>query len=576
MKIERPVNSINSISFKAISLNKDETKRTDDLLRAINDPAQKQQSKLELFDIFDKHLQNEAKTKSKGLYYHEDFLQRLYMLFFESLENIKALTTDKLLEILNKTKPNHEEIKEHYRLGTTSLDKELANTHGLTLGETIPDTNIPHTLSETSLEERNEQLKKIHTLAENLSEKEQHSLKQRAVGKTYRKIAAEENVSEVNIRLRTKSAIVKLQLNNNVLPQKHDLFADNFIKTFDLKISKEAVIKFLVNNIELTDYNISKLNANINKLSKSLKVDRQALITAALKQSSLFRQKPETLTGNIERTSKLLDIDKKTFTRAALRYPPLFQLKPETFSENMEKTSKLLEIERKTFTAATLKSPSLFCLKPETIFANIEKTSKLLEVDRQTFIQSALRNPALFLCKPETIFGNIEKISKLLKFDRQLITNAALNSPALFIQRPETILSNVEKASKLLGVDREVFMKEAFKRPTLLSHKPESIAKKANIIKYYKQIQGKNNSALVFSTNSDKNLYYNILSCLIKNTDGLNAVLKQDKMLKYLNTQNKVYNFTIPLNELAEEFIEYAQRFSMNNFGKQIFKIVIT
>lgn len=113
MQIQRP----NIIAFQAIQLNKDETKRADDLLLSMNSSAPKEQAKLELFDIFDKYIQSEAKTRAGVLYYQEDFLQRLYVTFFESLEAIKPLTTDKLLEILNKTTPNLEEIKEHYRLG---------------------------------------------------------------------------------------------------------------------------------------------------------------------------------------------------------------------------------------------------------------------------------------------------------------------------------------------------------------------------------------------------------------------------------------------------------------------------
>ncbi len=94
-----------SINFTSINLAEQEKEKSDELIFKIREEKDKDKLKSELLDVFDKHIKKEAEIKSKGTYYLEDVLQKMYLNFFEALENVKDITTEKLVEILNKTKP---------------------------------------------------------------------------------------------------------------------------------------------------------------------------------------------------------------------------------------------------------------------------------------------------------------------------------------------------------------------------------------------------------------------------------------------------------------------------------------
>ena len=89
----------NFITFRAISLNEREKAKSDKLISGLNTAGNKEKIKSDLFKVFDKHLQKEAAKKGKKLYYKEDVLQKMYLKFFETLENVKELTTESLIEI---------------------------------------------------------------------------------------------------------------------------------------------------------------------------------------------------------------------------------------------------------------------------------------------------------------------------------------------------------------------------------------------------------------------------------------------------------------------------------------------
>ena len=59
--------------------------------------------------MFDKHIQKEAALKSKWTSF-DDYLQKMYLNFFEAIENIKNLTTQKLIDILDSTAPDKNKI----------------------------------------------------------------------------------------------------------------------------------------------------------------------------------------------------------------------------------------------------------------------------------------------------------------------------------------------------------------------------------------------------------------------------------------------------------------------------------
>ena len=531
MKISNSTNNL--INFGAINLKEKERIKSDELLSQIQSSTNKDRIKSGLLDIYDKHIQNEAAQKARGIYITDEVLQEMYLKFFEAIENIKDLTTGKLLEILNSTKPEQDALKEQYRLGVTSLDSPIKPDSDLILKKIITDKNLPVYLSSASEAERKVQRQKLQTLTEktNLTEREKNFLEEKSSGKTYKQIAKRTNRSIVRAQQLIHNAVAKIQNDNNILPEKFNDFTEQLIQRYNLNIEKDTIKNILLNNafilsaeperhfqsidktvmllgIDSKDYIHSVLKQptlfclkpetiaeNINKTAKILKIEHKTCVQAALKQPTIFCQKPETIAENINRTAKLLKIEPQNYIQAALRHPQLFYQKPKTIAENIYRTAKLLHIESENFTPAALKQPQLFCQKPETIaeninktakllkiepHENINKTAKLLKIEPQNYIQAAIKRPPLFCQKPETIAENINETAKLLKIEPQNYILAALKQPHLFYQKPETIAENINKTAKLLKIGPQNYILAALKQPQLFSQKPETITENIN------------------------------------------------------------------------------------------------
>ena len=682
----------NFITFRAISLNEREKAKSDKLISGLNTAGNKEKIKSDLFKVFDKHLQKEAAKKGKKLYYKEDVLQKMYLKFFETLENVKELTTESLIEILNSTKFDKNEIKEDYQFGRLSLNKKIyaKNTKSkdeskLTIKDRITYDNLQGYLNSASDEERKIYLKQIQELVDKaeLTEREKNFLKERGSGKTFKQIAEEYDRSETFIQRIVHNAIAKIQYKSRVLPEMYNDFAEALISKYELNIPKDDIKKVLLNNTYILSYPQDKLFKNIDETSEILKINPKSYVKTVLRQPSLFSLKPETIAGRIKKASDLFEIEPKTYIQAALRKPSLFEQKPETLAENIKRTSNLLELDPKIYIKAALKQPALFGQKPETIAENIRRGSDLFKIDEKSYVKVALRQPTIFYLKPETMVENINGASSLLEIEPKVYLKTALRQPSLFGQKPETIAENVKNASRLLGIDLKkyislalkqpilfvrnpetivenikkcldlfkideksyvkallrqpslfgqkpetlaenikrtsnlleldpkIYIKAALKQPALFAmkpetvaenvkntsrllkmeqktfietaliqpsffyQKPESLAKKQKIIQYYRQIQNKDFNKIAFNTRTDSYFYELILNYLVKKADGLKAAISGNEFVNYLKESGKTYHFEIPDNELAKEFIRFAEEFAEKNFGKLIFHFKI-
>lgn len=394
----RITNSVpNLINFGSISLNEYEKEKSDKLISQLQSSENKHQIKSGLLDVFDKHIQNESAQKAKGIFFQEDMLQKMYLNFFEAIENMKDLTTEKLIDVLHSTKPDKNELNEQQGFGISSLDREITNVKNRTIKDLITEKDLPVYLSSASEEERKAYFEELRALEDktNLTLKEKRALEEKSKGKTIKQIAKENDRSQTVARRLIINSIAKIQNDNGVLPEKFDHFTEKLIKRYDLDIEKDLIKNMLLNNTYL------------------------------------------------------------------LSYPP------------------------------------------EKLFQNLDKTAEGLELEPELFIQAAIKQPSIFYIKSETIAENIQ------------------------------------------------------------------------ILQYYKQIQNKDFDRVVISTCSNRYLYENILNYLVKQSDGLNAAINKNKFIKYLKESGKMYNFEIPANELADDFMEFARKFAEKNLGKQIFSFKV-
>lgn len=106
------------------------------------------------------------------------------------------------------------------------------------------------------------------------------------------------------------------------------------------------------------------------------------------------------------------------------------------------------------------------------------------------------------------------------------------------------------------------------------------LRKHAKMKQYGKEIKGKPSETPIDSLtlNSTKSIFSDILKYLISDCDNQTLMSgNPEKAVKaYLkDNSERLYNFSIPKGDYAQEFIEFAQHFSKEVLGKNIFKIVI-
>ena len=115
-------------SFNAIYLTKDEKLTAIRLFRKYNAPISEKESKqlkLDIFEIFNPHLKKLAEQKTKQFVNKEDFLQNIYLKFFEFLEIFKSAKNPiyKLCHELDKIHPTKLDVVSSF--DTVSLDKNI-------------------------------------------------------------------------------------------------------------------------------------------------------------------------------------------------------------------------------------------------------------------------------------------------------------------------------------------------------------------------------------------------------------------------------------------------------------------
>ena len=561
------------ITFRAISLNEREKAKSDKLISELNTARNKEQVKSNLLKVFDKHIQNEATQKAGGLYYREDVLQKMYLEFLEIIESGKQFTTETLINVLNTMKPDKNEIKEVHQFGRSSLNERIRNDSKQTIEDKITYDKLPVYLRPATDKEREKYLKKIEELVDKaeLTEREKKFLKEKISGKTFKQIAKEYDRGETLTQRIVHNAIAKIQDKSGVLPEMYNDFAEALISKYELNIPKDDIKKVLLNNTHLLAYPQDTLLQNTDEIAKLLVIDTKSCAKIAIKRPQLFYTKPETLKNTITKTAMLLGTDIKAYIKAGLRRPTIFTQKPETIVKNIKEASMLFKIEPEIYTYAALRQPILFAQKPQTALKNITRTSMLLKIEPMNFINAALKTPQLFSQKPETIAKNIIEGAKLLNIEPEIYTKAALRQPPIFVLKPTTIAESIKRTANLLEIEPKNFIKTALKYPQLFCLKPESIVKKVRIIQYYNKIQNKNFNKITTSLQADSYLYEKILTYLVKKADGLRSIINRKEFREYLRKNNKTYHLEIPDNELAKEFIRFAEEFAEKNLGKQIF-----
>lgn len=441
----------NRYSFKAIRLSEEETASANKLLAAYtNADSEKElaEANEKLFLLLDKHIQPEAELKAKGAYNPFDVLQNMYLVYLQTLSELRRSGENllsKIIEALNNYKPSKQDLKDGYDKSTVSIQTNIDSPNikndgdNITLEDTFTREDLPVPLSPQI---------KI------LNKRELDIVEKKSTNYSYRQIAAKYKLSYTRIRYKYLSAIAKLQKKNGTLPEEYEIRANKLKEIFSLKLSVDKITDILIKNIDLLNMDINEIENRVNDSSKLLGIPREAFINAALKQPMLFNQDSQITNKKVNDSSKLLGISREEFINAALKYPSLFYQDPQTTNKKVNDSSKLLGVSREAFIKTALKHPSLFYFKPKTLNKKINKLAELFNIDRATVIQRIMANPSFLTNNPQYL-KLLEDINKYYKkLQGESFNPITFESDSLTNKYSKILAFLINKKAKIVLVPR--------------------------------------------------------------------------------------------------------------------------
>ena len=562
-------------TFKAIQLDQSEQKKSDELLRSLRGISnlKSETIKFQLYELYDKHLQKEVDAKTKGYHIKEDFAQEMFLQFFEALEKIRKriLTINEFIPTLNEIKPSKNDLKNG--IAERNISSSEISSH---IENFLTEDNLPQYSSSHSEAEKNFIKKSLEEIIEksNLKDVEKRIFIERSKGEHFSDTAKKLNLSERCIRAYLSQAMMKIQDEQNILPEDFQNVITNMNNKYKInnieKVKKALIIYSATNKINEKD-----LFSKIKTYSEILNISEEEFFKAELRQPQLLYQHPEAIKERIVKIANLLNISEQDFIKIALKQPSLFTQKPETIKEKVIASANLLDISEQEFINAALKQPQLFYQKPETIKENVSKTTELLEISEQSFIKAGLKRPSLFYQKPETIRERVKASAKLLDIEEKEFIKLALIVPPLFTQKPESLKKNIEDLAKELDTDVIEIKELAINNPIIFVLKPKNTAKKIKLFQYYNEIKDNIRCTNSFSPSSSDVIYKKILAYLIKSFTNDKNITQKNFLNYIISNPNINYEFQLPKSEFNEDFMRFTKDFFMKHIKKCNVKFVI-
>ena len=613
------INNKYNTNFRSIKLSEAETKNAAAKINKLLDSSlshdERQILKNSLFDIFDKHLEREANIKKRASLMHKEVLAELHLKFSELLYDIKNNPTLEIfIDKLNKYTPSFDTLKPEFTHNSLTMRiYDIGSSE--TLADRITEEDLPVPKSAIEKEKTEKQL---NVLINNtgLSDIIDRRIQKRIEGHSLADIAKEENVNVRIISESLRKGILRIRKSIDNLPPEYIERARELAAIFGC--SEEKTIKILSQHTDFLSKKTETILYNIKRTAELLECTEKELIDAGLKQPTIFEMKPETISKRVAETSEYLNYDRKKFIQLALKKQPcILYLNTENLAKNVKESSKIIGCTEQEFISISLREPTLFYMKPETIKNNIKTSISLLNCSEEDYIHAAIKQTNLFYFKPETLKNNADKSSELLNCSVEDFVNAAMKMGSLLYQKPETLKKNAQISAKLLGITEEEFVKMALRhpplfgqkpetlrrnaegmakvlsisvreyvrqisgRPATLSQKPETLKKKIEINNYFQKIKNEKPQINILQSSDDK-LYLRILAYLLQQ-------LKDKELTKFILVKrnfdfeaflkafsDRKFNFEIPDDKVAEDFVKFVQETSINTIGKNIFEFKIT
>ena len=567
-------------NFRAIQLSAKEAEKAGYGIQRLLDLSisakERQCIKNSMFNIFNPHLQKEARYKTTH-HIFEEVLAEMYLKFSELLDDIKncpalAIFVDKL----NKYRPSKDTLKSEYIHQSLDTNVYWDNTM-LKKVDTITSGDLPMPKSSVYLEQVKNKIEKA-IKQENLPPAIAERIDARLNGIKYKDIAQKENISKTSAQRSVKMGILKIRYNNSNLPEKYIKKANMLANILGCK--SESIIKAFLKAPTLFDVKPETIMQNVKKLAEFLNCAEEKIIKMALKTPCLFIQKPETIMSNIEASATILGCPNEVYIKSGFKSAPLLYFKPETIKQNIHENAENFGCSESAFAKTALRHPDLLCRKPEVLKENLLKITQNLGCTKEEIVKAFLFDPSALSLKPDTVINNVKESAKVLKCSEKDFIDVALKCPKLFIITPKTLMNKVKDGSKNFKCSEFEFIKRGFTHPHLFTHSIESLGTKLEVENYYRKIKNEPLKTIPCKI-SDKVVYTRILAYLIQRAkiEGVEDLVKRKKSFNpeefIKKFANKDFTFEIPEDNATEAFVKYVQESSIKAIGKNIFNFRI-
>lgn len=455
----------------------------------------------ELFAFFERELKRKAISQFIKPDAIDDMVQNvlisIYLIIrdFNEKEISEEDCISEIMQIYDTLKAHSTDYPSEYWV--KSLNKDVSDGDGVTLLDLIPDDNqhritYPTQKSDEEKEEEKRQVSLVLSKA-NLDERSENLLKDRysqSIPMQYDALGKKYNIDATTASLIVKSALIKTQLANDVLPKKYKKAIRDIAST--LNIDYETAQNLVIKNPFLLGYTKDTLKNRINAMVEAFKdngLTADRYTQACMKYSKLLMKNPKTLENNLRTFyDKFKDygfsID--DYLSAYLKQPRLFAHSPDNLEKNIRKATEKFKnngMTVETYLECGLKYPVLLSSSPDTVERNIRETVNLFSdkgLNLKQYLNAAIKYPSLFVTPPKKIEGNINLVVEKFKEDgltTEKYLKACIKINSLFYQSANTIQRNIVSVVERFrenGLTTENYIKSACKKPILFCLSPKT------------------------------------------------------------------------------------------------------
>lgn len=511
-------------SFKQIRLNEIELNKAKNIYRQIINNPKNHEFNLKLFDLFEKHLNNEVALKgqkpTKAL---KSFATRLYNKFFEILNTTKYKEQpfesffDNLNNFSDKFTLNENANEQvfTYNFNVTTANqtanyicKVLDISHEAYLKLVQKNPNFQH----LTVDRFNNEIEEIRNFLDFEKEEFIEILKKSPYTMTQPSQTTINDLKNIkNVLYPDDNEQYKdlFRVNPNLLNLTNDKFKIRLKELSDFfEIDEYNVIAMIRAQSFLATMPMNHIIENFNSMQEHLNIDSEKMKEIATIAPNIVRKEAKYSINDYKNIAESLNMPYEKFIAWSLTTPAIFRNSPgklekvanylsneldfsrentlnyisqnlnilsyryKNMSErkdgNFDVLNKELEIDYNTYKSLLAKNSWFFGNDKALTESTLKSVQKYFNQDKETFKKMIIENPVLATIDVQYIDKYLEDTAILLNIDKNEVMQLSIKCPLLATTPVKCQIGYLAYNSKLLGVNERQFIEMCRTNPSLL------------------------------------------------------------------------------------------------------------